>query len=129
MSQGGDGPPYPGRVLSLAEIAARHTELGEADLAHLRALRADWQLLADLSFSDLVLWLPTWSGSGWVAGGQIRPTTGPTVFADDVIGTFLPRGRRPLLDIAASAGPGGGRAAGARARAGRRRSRSAAATG
>lgn len=87
-------------MLSLAEIAARHTELGEPDLAHLRALRADWQLLADLSFSDLVLWLPTWSGSGWVAGGQIRPTTGPTVFADDVIGAFQPRGRRPLLDTA-----------------------------
>ena len=47
-----------------------------------------------------MLWLPTWSGAGWVAGGQIRPTTGPTVFADDVIGTFLPRGRRPLLDTA-----------------------------
>ncbi len=115
-------------MLSLAEIAARHTELGEPDLAHLRALRADWQLLADLSFSDLVLWLPTWSGSGWVAGGQIRPTTGPTVFADDVSRHL--HAARAAADArhCAAAGPGGGRTApGTRWRP-RKRCRSAAET-
>ncbi|HTY70896.1 MAG TPA: histidine kinase N-terminal domain-containing protein [Actinomycetes bacterium] len=87
-------------MAGLEELAARHTECSPADLERLRLLLADWQLLADLSFSDLVLWLPTWNGSGYVAAAQIRPTTGPTVFADDLVGSFLPKGRRPLVDEA-----------------------------
>jgi two-component sensor histidine kinase/PAS domain-containing protein len=57
-------------------------------------------VLADLAFSDLVLWLPTWNTSGYVAAAQLRPTTGPTVFNDDLVGSFLPRGRRPVVDEA-----------------------------
>jgi two-component sensor histidine kinase len=87
-------------VASLEELAARHAELSAADLDRLQLLLADWQLLADLSFSDLVLWLPTWNGSGYVAAAQMRPTTGPTVFADDLLGSFLPKGRRPVVDEA-----------------------------
>ena len=51
-----------------------------------------------------MLWLPTWNGSGYVAGAQMRPTTGSTVFGDDLVGTFLPKGRRPLLDEALELG-------------------------
>jgi two-component sensor histidine kinase len=91
-------------VPSLNDVVHRHTDLTDADLDRLHLLLGDWQLLADLSFSDLVLWLPTWNGSGYVAGAQMRPTTGPTVFADDLVGTFLPRGRRPLLDEALELG-------------------------
>jgi two-component sensor histidine kinase len=91
-------------VPSLNDVAQRHTDLGEPDLDQLHLLLGDWQLLADLAFSDLVLWLPTWNGSGYVAGAQMRPTTGVTVFGDDLVGTFLPRGRRPLLDEALEQG-------------------------
>ena len=55
---------------SLAEEGAR------ADVLH--RLVGDWQLLADLSFADLVLWLPDRDATGFWAGGQMRPTTGPT---------------------------------------------------
>ena len=89
---------------SLNDVARRHTDLTNGDLERLHLLLSDWHLLADLSFSDLVLWLPTWNGSGYVAGAQVRPTTGPTVFADDLVGSFLPRGRRPLLDEALEQG-------------------------
>ncbi len=89
---------------SLNDVAHRHTELTDADLERLHLLVSDWQLLADLAFSDLVLWLPTWNGSGFVAGAQMRPTTGSTVFGDDLVGTFLPRGRRQLLDEALELG-------------------------
>ncbi len=63
-------------------------------------LLADWQIIADLSFADLVLWLPASDGSGYWAGGQMRPTTGPTAFVDDIVGSFLRAGKRPLLDSA-----------------------------
>ncbi|MDQ1616104.1 MAG: two-component system, sensor histidine kinase PdtaS [Actinomycetota bacterium] len=85
---------------SLQELAGERTGLGSADLDLLHGLLADWMLLADLSFADLVLWLPLADGSGFVAGAQVRPTTGPTVHHDDVVGTTVARGRRPQLDTA-----------------------------
>ncbi|GAA4112583.1 PAS domain-containing sensor histidine kinase [Nocardioides fonticola] len=85
---------------SLPELARSHTDLDDADIAWLQLLMADWQILADLSFADLVLWVPDREDNGFWAAGQMRPTTGPTAFVDDVVGTFMPRGRRPLLDEA-----------------------------
>lgn len=85
---------------TLSAIARRHTDLDEADVAWLQLLQADWQIIADLSFADLVLWLPDREGGGFWAGGQMRPTTGPTAYVDDMIGTFSPTGRRPLVDDA-----------------------------
>jgi two-component sensor histidine kinase len=89
-------------VARFDDVARERTELSEADLDHLRALVADWTLLADLAFADLVLWLPTWHGGGFVAADQVRPTTGPTRLFDDVVGQYAPRGRRPVLDRAAA---------------------------
>jgi two-component sensor histidine kinase len=87
-------------VPSLNDLARAHTDLDEADLAWLHLLVADWQIIADLSFADLVLWLPDRQGTGYWAGAQMRPTTGPTAFEQDVVGTFVAQGRRPLLDSA-----------------------------
>ena len=92
--------PYPGPVPSLNELVRAHTDLDDEDLAWLHLLLADWQIIADLSFADLVLWLPDRAGSGFWAGAQMRPTTGPTAYVDDLVGAFVPRGRRPLLDSA-----------------------------
>ena len=61
---------------------------------------SEWQLLADLSFADLVLWIPTWDGIRYVSVAQMRPNTGPTSYQDDMVGHLVPRGRRPLLDAA-----------------------------
>ncbi len=85
---------------SLNELVRAHTDLDEADLAWLHLLLADWQIIADLSFADLVLWLPDREGNGYWAGAQMRPTTGPTAYVDDLVGAFVPTGRRPLLDDA-----------------------------
>lgn len=85
---------------SLTELVRSHTDLSADDVAWLQLLQADWQILADLSFADLVLWLRDAEGNGFWAGGQIRPTTAPTAYVDDVIGTFVPIGRRPLLEEA-----------------------------
>ena len=85
---------------SLQELVRAHTDLDGDDVGWLQRLMADWQILADLSFADLVMWLPDREGRGWWAGGQMRPTTGPTALVDDVIGTFIPLGRRRMLDEA-----------------------------
>ena len=80
------------------------------DQAHrLRELVADWQLLSDLSFADLILWVPIrkdiklWP-TGHVAVAHIRPTTTATVFANDVIGDEVSWGSRSTLDEALSSG-------------------------
>ncbi|RJL25175.1 PAS domain-containing sensor histidine kinase [Bailinhaonella thermotolerans] len=85
---------------TLTDLVLRHTALDEADLEWMHSLVSDWQLLADLSFADLILWIPLRDGSGWVAIAQMRPTTGPTVYHDDVVGTIAKRGERLLIDTA-----------------------------
>jgi two-component sensor histidine kinase len=87
-------------VPSLPELVRDHTDLGPEDVAWLGLLQADWQIIADLSFADLVLWLPDREGTGYWAAGQMRPTTGPTALVDDVVGSFVATGRRSLLDAA-----------------------------
>ncbi|SDU56102.1 Two-component sensor histidine kinase, contains HisKA and HATPase domains [Jiangella alkaliphila] len=93
-----------GDVPSLNDVVQRHTDLSEADLDWLHALIADWQLLADLSFADLVLWVPDRDGEGYRAVAQMRPTTGPTAYVEDLVGTYLVKGRRPLIDTAYTEG-------------------------
>jgi two-component sensor histidine kinase len=88
------------RVPTLNDLARRHTALTSADIDWLHALVSDWQLLADLSFADLVLWAPLQDSSGWVVLAQMRPTTGPTTFHDDAVGSFAPTGARPFLESA-----------------------------
>jgi two-component system, sensor histidine kinase PdtaS len=53
---------------------------------HAQRLVADWQLLADLSFADLTLWVPLQDGAWWCVA-QVRPLTAPTSQPDDLIGT------------------------------------------
>jgi two-component system, sensor histidine kinase PdtaS len=87
-------------VPTLNDLARSHTNLNEADLEWLHSLVSDWQLLADLSFADLILWAPTSAGERWIAVAQMRPTTGPTSFHDDVVGTLARPEDQRLLDVA-----------------------------
>ncbi|GAB3493947.1 sensor histidine kinase [Nocardiopsis coralliicola] len=73
----------------LSDLIRRYTALKTADLEWLHSLVSDWQLLADLSFADLVLWVRLRDTAGWVAVSQMRPTTGPTAFLDDMVETVL----------------------------------------
>jgi two-component system, sensor histidine kinase PdtaS len=92
-------------VPTLTDLARNLTSLSAPELEWLHSLVSDWQLLADLSFADLILWVPTRApegalNSGWVAVAQMRPTTGPTSFPDDVVGSQVTPGERPVLDTA-----------------------------
>ena len=88
-------------VPTLNDVLRLQTDLDAGDVEWLHLLLGDWQLLSDLSFADLVLWVPATAG-GWYAAAHIRPTTGPMVFFDDVVGRRIEPGRRPLLDQAFS---------------------------
>jgi len=70
----------------------------------LHLLVADWQIIADLSFADLVLWVPDAESKGFWSAAQIRPTTGPTSLIDDVVGTFVPAGKSDVLERAMDSG-------------------------
>ncbi|WP_169953394.1 PAS domain-containing sensor histidine kinase [Microbispora sp. H11081] len=85
---------------TLSDLVSRHTALDPAGVDWIHSLVSDWQLLADLSFADLILWVPDQSGTRWVAVAQMRPTTGPTVYHDDVVGMSVTTGERPLIDVA-----------------------------
>lgn len=89
---------------SLADVVRDETSLDATDLDWLMALVGQWQLLADLSFADLVLWLPRADGTGYVAAAQMRPTTAPTSYVEDMLGRHLATGRRPLVDGAFETG-------------------------
>jgi two-component sensor histidine kinase len=79
---------------------ARRAQLAAPDIDWLHALVSDWQLLADLSFADLVLWAPRPERDGWLALAQMRPTTAPTAFPDDIVGSLRSVGKRPFLEVA-----------------------------
>ncbi|MGQ4512265.1 histidine kinase N-terminal domain-containing protein [Streptomyces sp. DW26H14] len=89
---------------SMNDLVRQHAALDESDLEWLHLLVSEWQLLSDLSFADLVLWIPTRDGSRYVSVAQMRPNTGPTSYQDDMVGHLVPRGRRPLLDAALDEG-------------------------
>ncbi len=73
---------------TLAELLHDRTALTPADIDWLHRLVAEWQLVSDLSFADLVLWVSTLDGC-WLAAAHMRPTTGPTAYPYDVVGTEL----------------------------------------
>ena len=56
----------------------------------LDAFVSQWHLLADLSFSDLVLWKPlTEEGEVFSCTAQVRPVTGPTALEEDIVGETI----------------------------------------
>ena len=91
-------------MASFPELVRLRTNLGPEDVGWLQLLQADWQIVADLSFADLVLWLRDREDDGFWACAQMRPTTGPTAYVDDIVGSHVAAGRRPLLDQAWSQG-------------------------
>ena len=74
---------------SMSEIIGEHTELTDGQHHWLKALVSEWQLLADLSFSDLVLWVPDRDENVYWAAAQIRPLTGSSALVDDVVGDLI----------------------------------------
>ncbi len=99
-----------------AELAFERTNLDEAQLGHLQRLLGTWGILADLSFSDLVLLAPMArpparpgeqgrdgpTGAGHddatelVILGQMRPSNSATVVEHDLVGQTVAAADWPL---------------------------------
>src|SRR4051794_22745874 len=75
-------------MTSLSQRLTRGSASSPSQVDHARRLVADWQLLADLAFADLTLWVPLPSGSWWCVA-QVRPLTAPTSRPEDLVGTEL----------------------------------------
>lgn len=81
------------------ELVRQHTALSDSDLEWLHLLVSEWQLLSDLSFADLVLWVPTRDGTRYVSVAQMRPNTGPTSYQDDMVGHLVPGAAAPCWTL------------------------------
>src|SRR4051794_2529406 len=84
---------------SLSERLTRGSASSPSQVDHARRLVADWQLLADLAFADLTLWVPLSTGAWWCVA-QVRPLTAPTSRPEDMVGA-------EVSDDEAEAGPFG----------------------
>jgi two-component sensor histidine kinase len=73
-------------VSTLRDLLEEHTSFDQADIDHLHRLAGDWQLISDLSFADLLMWVPVASSTDFVCVAQVRPTTAPTAYQDDQVG-------------------------------------------
>jgi two-component sensor histidine kinase len=90
-------------VSTLRDLVEEHAALDPLDIDHLHQLAGDWQLLSDLSFADLLLWLPLGDGS-FLCVAQVRPTTAPTAYQDDQVGKRVSGPEVAHLAIALSQG-------------------------
>lgn len=96
---------------ALTDTLTARTALGAAQVQHLARLVGEWQLLADLAFADLLLWVPVpltnsegLPASALLCVAQCRPTTGPTAYQHDQVGGVLRGERAAPLRIALAEG-------------------------
>jgi two-component sensor histidine kinase/PAS domain-containing protein len=91
---------------TLGDLLAEHTVLPGEAVDHLHAVVGEWQLLADLSFADYLMWVrrdPDPSGA-LVCVAQCRPNTAPTALVSDAVGTIVTAGQLPLVTAAFESG-------------------------
>ncbi|HEX2056799.1 MAG TPA: sensor histidine kinase [Actinomycetota bacterium] len=68
---------------------------------HLRALCSSWQVLADLSFSDLLLYVHMQSTDDeFHIAAQLRPFTSQTLYPHDMVGVRVTQPEQPIVERA-----------------------------
>ena len=88
---------------TLGDLLAEHTMLPGNAVDHLHAVVGEWQLLADLSFADYLMWVRRDDGA-LVCVAQCRPNTAPTVLLADAVGTLAEADHLPLVTAAFESG-------------------------
>ena len=88
---------------TLGDLLAEHTILPGAAVDHLHAVVGEWQLLADLSFADYLMWVQR-DDAQLVCVAQVRPNTAPTVLLADAVGTVAEAEDIPIVAKAFQSG-------------------------
>jgi two-component sensor histidine kinase len=88
---------------TLGDLLAEHTVLPGSAVDHLHAVVGEWQLLADLSFADYLMWVRRDDGV-LVCVAQCRPNTAPTVLLTDAVGTVASADEWPMVAAAFESG-------------------------
>ena len=70
---------------TLSDLVYAQGRSTEADVEWLHRLAGDGQLLADLAFADIVIWVPTGDDS-FIAVAHTRPGGAATLFYRDIVG-------------------------------------------
>jgi two-component system, sensor histidine kinase PdtaS len=88
---------------TLGDLLAEHTVLPGNAVDHLHAVVGEWQMLADLSFADFLMWVRRDDGA-LVCVAQVRPNTAPTVLLADAVGTLNQAHEMPVATDAFDSG-------------------------
>ncbi|AQA01409.1 ATPase [Mycobacterium sp. MS1601] len=88
---------------TLGDLLAEHTVLPGEAVDHLHAVVGEWQLLADLSFADYLMWVRRDDGV-LVCVAQCRPNTAPTGLLSDAVSTMSEAADLPLVTAAFRSG-------------------------
>ncbi|WP_294179311.1 sensor histidine kinase [uncultured Schumannella sp.] len=70
---------------TLTDLVQSQGRSSEADAEWLQLLVGDGQLIADLAFADVVVWVPT-EDDGFLAVAHSRPSSAATIFYRDIVG-------------------------------------------
>ena len=68
-----------------AQLIKKHSNASAGDIDWIGLLISDWQLIADLTYADLVLWFPGKDGT-MIAVAHARPSGSATIFYRDISG-------------------------------------------
>lgn len=87
-------------MATLSERIHRVTDLSASEIAHLRSLCSSWQVLGDLSFSDLLLYVQVTGRELFEICAQLRPFTSQTLYPQDMVGMRMGQPEQPIVERA-----------------------------
>src|SRR5919197_839141 len=85
-------------MVNVAGPARRRLDAPAAD--HLHRLMAGWQLISDLAFADLLLFLAVDGTEDFRIAGQLRPYTARTLYPRDLVGEVVEPTWHPYVERA-----------------------------
>lgn len=87
-------------MATLADRIRATSDLSHDEAERLRALCSSWQVLADLSFSDLLLYVRNRGEDTFEVVAQLRPFTSQTLYPNDMVGTRFTQPEQPAVERA-----------------------------
>ena len=90
--------------MALTELGAPEAGLSRADRRHLAGLVAEWAMLADFCFSDLLLYVPLVSDDEFAVVAHMRPSTSQTIYHAALVGERRTTAQRPVITEALTTG-------------------------